>query len=57
MEMERQVADDVADAPAGRATKVLIVDDSAIHRGRPTAILAKEWAGSATSGDTFTVNG
>ena len=37
--------------------KVLIVDDSAIYRERLAAILAKEWAGSATSSDTFTVNG
>jgi hypothetical protein len=57
MEMERQVADDVADAPAGRATKVLIVDDSAIHRERLVANLAMEWAGSAIGADTFTVNG
>lgn len=57
METERQVADDVADVLSGRAVKVLIVDDSAIYRERLAAILAKEWAGSATSSDTFTVNG
>jgi hypothetical protein len=42
---------------AGRAVKVLIVDDSAIHRERLAANLAKEWAGSAIGADTFTVNG
>jgi hypothetical protein len=58
MEKERQeVADGIVDVPAGRVMKVLIVDDSALYRERLAAILAKNWAGSATTGDTFTCSG
>jgi DNA-binding NarL/FixJ family response regulator len=47
MEKERQVADDGAEVPIGRAMNVLIVDDSALYREGLAAILAREWGTSA----------